>query len=269
MSNLREQLAYLASGVIGGMILSYLYLDAWAVEDEASDDVRHLAASTQTMGRFNDDKKVRQKVHKEVQYETIPDDASASETRNKEEQQKQQDHHADRPMAKEEEKEESALPPTDDAVSPSADSSDGDIQHRFDRHVGWSAWNTEQNAYDVKKVKSIDECEALCRTDDECHAATFVGSSVGKACGLFRSTSEGAIHGEFNPRAITSVKLPASRNEGRICHVAASRNGKLFTDSAPCYATAEAAADQSLRKAKPLKIFKGMFADTPKKNAFD
>ena len=140
----------------------------------------------------------------------------------------------------------------------------------FDRYHGWSKWGPGSSAYDVRRdVGSIDECEAFCAKDDECHSATLIG----KACGLFKNAGDDdTLIGEVNFDAVTSVRFDEKeRAAGRkVCHGPVQMTkGRPFERprSAPCYASQEEAVNGVLDKARPLKIFQPMFFG-PKRDPF-
>ena len=165
MSNLKLQLAYLASGMLGGMVISYLYLESYWQED-ADDDPRdesdtlmhHRAVSATPSAR-----KPVQRQSASTQTTSSAPESSATEAKNVSESDAES-----KPL-----QEQKAVAPADSVQLSST---------AYDRHVGWSSWNSEQNAFRVEKVDSIEECEKLCDTEEECHSSTVVKSSVGKVC---------------------------------------------------------------------------------------
>lgn len=137
----------------------------------------------------------------------------------------------------------------------------------FDRYPGWSRWNANTTAFQVYKAKSVEDCEAQCEKNEECHSATFLAGT----CGLFHKHNEddAPLAGEVNLNAVTSVRFEGDR-EGKTCHGPVRMiEGKPYErpGSAPCHASQEAAVNAVLQNAKPLKIFAPMMFG-PKRDPF-
>ena len=152
-------------------------------------------------------------------------------------------------------------------TTPDQKKSLGSESATFDRYPGWSRWNANTTAFQVYHSASVEDCEAQCQKNEECHSTTFLAGS----CGLFHKNNEddAPLTGEVNLDAVTSVRFEEER-KGKTCHGPVRMiEGKPYErpGSAPCHASREAAVNSVLQTAKPLKIFTPMFFG-PKRDPF-